>query len=369
MRSPARQWVRTAARATALLAAAALSVAAFTVPAGSISAHNGHGSLTVAPKPRPTASGDAKTGCIYSDNSVSEMERIGAAIGRPFECASVYNYSSSTWAQWELPWFIDGPPTDAQWAKWVKQDPGVRRMIIAQALIPTTGVPADWRKLGAAGAYDAHIRTLARNLIHAGLGHSIIDLAPEANGNWNIDNVGKTNAQYAQWRAYWARFARVMRSVPGAHFSFNWVLNSAYRDIPLAKIYPGNSAVNIVGVDVYDQAGIALPPAPSTARWTAIAHQPDGVATIAAFAKKHHKPLSIPEWGLVSHSSGGGGDDPAFVSAIADVMRVDNVAFQCLFDHAVDGVLPIQGEPASFGVYEQDFGAASEVAPLTARAS
>jgi len=339
-----------AARLKSRVLAFAGAVVAVLIGIALLTAYLGH-------TPEAPATGNAKSACLYSVNSVSELERIGAQIGRPFRCASVYDYGAATWSDWVSPWFTSNPPPDSQWAHWVQAAPGARRLIIGQAMIPSGQMPSNWRALGAVGAYDGYIRTLGRNLVQAGLGSSVIDLGPEANGTWNVDNAGQTDVDFSQWRTYWARFARVMKSVPGADFTFDWDLNSAVRSIPLAKIYPGDQAVDLIGVDVYDTATPALPAAPSPSRWQAIAAQPGGVLAILAFAKRHAKPFSVPEWGLVSFAGKGGGDDPTFVASIAALVRNNTVAFQSYFDHpGIGGTLAIQKNPRAFAIYKKSFG-------------
>ena len=43
-----------------------------------------------------------------------------------------------------------------------------------------------------------------------------------------------------------------MRSVPGTRFLFVWNPNACTTDLPLDDWYPGNSYVDIIGMDVYD---------------------------------------------------------------------------------------------------------------------
>ncbi|WP_217915592.1 hypothetical protein [Miltoncostaea marina] len=311
------------------------------------------------PAPMPLARGDAKTACIYSHNSIREMRMIGRRIGRDFRCASVYN-NVGTWAAWTNPWFITTGNLDNRWADWVRADPGRRRLVIGQSMIPTEGMPADWRRKGARGAYDARIRELSRNLVRAGLGRSVIRLGYEANGDWNADHVGHTARDHAHWRAYWARFTRVMNAVPGARFTFDWNLNAAYRDIPLRAIYPGDRAVDIIGVDVYDESGRALPAARSPRRWSAIAAQPGGVRDIVRFARARGKPLSVPEWGLIHPSGRGGGDNPRFVAAIAALVRNNTVAYQSYFNNdQLEPCLEIHKQRRAFAAYRAHFGGAS----------
>jgi hypothetical protein len=302
--------------------------------------------------------GDAKTACIYSHNSIRELRAIGRRIGRAFRCASIYN-APATWKDWRNPWFVHHGDPDYAWPAWVRENPRVRRMVIGQSMIPTGDPPRNWRRRGARGAYDSHIRALARNLVAAGMGHSVIRLGYEANGDWNVDHVGHTAQDFRWWRAYWARFARVMGSVPGARFTMDWNLNSAYRPIPLRAIYPGDRAVDVIGVDVYDSAGPPLP-APTRGRWDALIGQRGGVSDIVAFARARGKPISIPEWGLISARHKGAGDNPRFVAAVASLVRNNAVAYQSYFNNdQLIGCLEIQKTPRAFRAYARSFGRAS----------
>ena len=310
-----------------------------------------------AAQPEPVR-GDAKTACIYPHNSIRELRAIGARIGRPFDCASIYN-SAGNWRDWTNPWFLHHVDPDYGWPAWVREAPATRRMVIGQTMIPTAGAPPDWRRRGARGAYDRRIRALARNLVAAGLGRSVIRLGYEGNGDWNADHVGHTAADFRWWRTYWARFARVVNSVPGARFTMDWNLNAAYRAIPLERIYPGDRAVDVIGVDVYDSAGPPLP-APGRGRWAAQIRQPGGVSDILAFARAHGKPVSLPEWGLISDRHKGGGDNPRFVAAIASLVRDNVVAYQSYFNNdLLVGCLEIQKSPRAFRAYAHSFGRAS----------
>ena len=118
-----------------------------------------------------------------------------------------------------------------------------------------------------------------------------------------------------------------MKSVPGARFRFDWNVNAAVRPIPLARIYPGNDVVDIVGVDAYDQGVLGRHD-----RWTTIYRRPLGIADVLQFARRHRKPLSIPEWGLSPANVGlGGGDDPSYIKGIASIVAHNRVAYQAYF--------------------------------------
>jgi beta-mannanase len=131
----------------------------------------------------------------------------------------------------------------------------------------------------------------------------------------------------SQWAQFWRRTVQAMRSVPGAHFQFDWTINAAVRPIPLSDFYPGNDYVDIVGIDAYDQGVTAGQP-----RWQTIYTRPEGIADVLSFANGHGKPLSIPEWGLSAPGLGsGGGDDPSYVNGIGALVRDNNVAYQSYF--------------------------------------
>ena len=294
----------------------------------------------------------ATTTCLYSREQVNVLDDFGRALGRPLSCALVFNDVTTDWASWEKPWFTDDPSSNLNWASWVRAQNG-RTLIDTQSLVPS-GVPADWRARGAAGEYDAHAVTLARNLVAAGLGSAIIRLGPEANGDVKIDPIGTTPADYVNWRTYWARVARAMRSVPGAHFQFDWTVNAGYRPIPFDSYYPGNDVVDIIGIDSYDFT-VGHPTTPDQ-RWANQYNQPGGMRALIAYARARHKPLSIPEWGLVSTADRGGGDNPSYIDGIADVLRANHARYQSYFLSPNGGVgMTLTDAPRSFAEYQVRF--------------
>ena len=266
--------------------------------------------------------------CVYSGNKISGLWSFDRLVHTHVICAMVFDTDQPTWATWERPWFTDNPLPNENWVKFARR-PG-DQFIITVPLFPDQAQSQDWRTLGAAGAYTGYDRTLAKNLVASGMGDSIIRLAHEANGPWAPDNVGSTPYQWAEWKTFWRKTAIAMDSVPGAHFRFNWCISSGYRAIPFSAYYPGDDLVSSIGVDVYDGGEPANIPA-GPGRWAYQYDQPGGVAAIAAFAKAHHKPLSIPEWGLEPTTVGGAGDDFAFVAGIDKLLHTTDVAFESYF--------------------------------------
>ena len=332
--------------------AVSLSLGAVGSARATVSAHADRGSGSSVKR----GAVGVKMPCVYSSDHISMLDQFGDAIGRSFRCAMVFNDAAPDWSGWERPWFTNRTYADESWATWATARGEHRRLIITQNLFPASEDSARWLALGARGRFERHARTLARNLVHAGLGSSVIRLAHEANGNWYPDSIPGTKAGDARWIRFWRHTVIAMRSVRGAHFQFDWTVNAGYRPIPLTRWYPGNDVVDIIGVDAYD-SGVPAPVA-FAHRWHFLYHEADGVGAVKAFAAAHGKPLSIPEWGLGparQPGDGQGGDDPAYVNGIASVVAHDNVAYESYFDSGQEGT-QFFNSPRSMRAYRRAFG-------------
>ena len=330
------------------------------------------GSTAPAPTPSPTVSptgpahapGDNKTVCVDPSSSLAALQRFSTLVGRAVNCAALSNAAPADWAAWESPWQIRMPAAtypDYQWPQWVADGHGARTIVLSQALVPA-GMPTDWRAQGAAGAYDSHATALATNLVAAGLGSSIIRLSPKGNGDWQADSIGTTAADMANWKAYWARVVRVMRAVPGAHFTFDWSVNGNYRAIAFDSYYPGDDVVDSIGISQYDWAattvGLVQP-----ARFANQLGWTDGLAALVAYAQTHGKPLSISEWGLVDTAkAGGGGDDPYFVDQLGQIVKQNTTSFQVEEETTAGQGLPLANAPSALAMWKQHFGTGGDAA-------
>lgn len=295
---------------------------------------------------RPAHPGASRAAaCIYPGATHADLTRFERQIGRKVNCVVEYSMSAPTWAQWADPWFIKNASQNANWAGFVRSG---HQMILTISMFPTQVGASDWRAAGASGTYTTYARELARNLVRAGMGHVVIRLGHEANGVSYADNVGTTLAQETEWKEFWRRTAIAMRSVPGAHFDFNWCIANGPRPIPFTNYYPGNDVVDSIGDDVYDSG---LPTNVSfNDRWQYVYDEPGGVRAIAAFAHAQHKPLTVPEWGLSPRSDDGGGADPAFTRGFLAFLRKDHVQSESYFFSGSFGST-LSGDPTSLALY------------------
>jgi hypothetical protein len=278
-----------------------------------------------------TVADGQKRVCVHiGDSQVSELSTFATLVHRrAVDCALVYT-DGANWAAWADPWFLADPNPDTNWAAWVRGGPAndPRQLVISQPLIPAGIAKTNWRALGAKGAYTAYARQFAANLVAAGVGNAIIRLSWEANGTWNPDSIGSSRRDFANWVTFWRKTVSAMRSVPGAHFLFDWCVNNGYRTIPFNLYYPGDDVVDIIGNDPFDPMAV-----PKAARWNTVYGQQGGLDTLIKFAKAHRKPLSIPEWGVAAWTPAEAktADDPAYVNGIARTVRNNNVAYQSYF--------------------------------------
>ena len=209
---------------------------------------------------------------------------------------------------------------------------------------------------------------LAENLVSAGLGDSIIRLGAEANYTDPESTIGTDPSQYGDWAEYWANIVTAMRAVPGSDFRFDWTVNQYAAPVPFDLWYPGNSVVDIIGIDAYD-SGITDSSLTSDERWQRLLNEPDGLNALAAFAAANNKPMSIGEWGLMDAGSPeyGAGDDPTYVGGLASFIDTHPVVYNSYFLKPLgnsENILPLTAAPLSLSVYRSTLALNEGVAPL-----
>lgn len=245
------------------------------------------------------------------------------------------------------------------WGSWVAAQAG-RNLVLSVPMLagawdlsgPVKGTAAGQAvslSAGAAGAYDGYFQSLARVLVDNGLGNAWLRVGWEFNGGWY---TWRASSDTAHWPIFFQAIVGSMRGVAGSNFRFIWNPTIGYQQEPADQLYPGDSYVDFVGVDVYDQSWVAgsYPwPAGSTAAQIAAARQTawdkdihggdHGLAYWQSFANAHGKYLVIPEWGVCDRTDTHGGmDNPAFVQNMYDFMVAADVPYASYFDvNASDG--------------------------------
>ena len=279
------------------------------------------------------------------------------------------NVVYSQWLNRPLVWAEDFEPTDqwenniegggwqlGEWRDWKKALPG-RRLVLSVPLLPgdwnrhgakggaEKGQPVSWTA-AANGDYTEHFTKLAQNLVQYGLGDSIVRLGWEFNGGWYTFRASDNPKAFAK---YWGLVVTAMRAVPGAEkMQFCWNPASASLQFPAEQAWPGDEFVDIVGVDLYDQSWAKdTYPLPANGSpeeilkrqqkaWNDVLCNGDhGLMFWKKFADAHHKPLSIPEWGVCQRGDKhGGNDNPYFVEQMSKFILdpANHVAFHCYFD-------------------------------------
>ncbi len=232
------------------------------------------------------------------------------------------------------------------------------QMILGVPIIPSSnGTAVGTLATGATGAYDSYYTTLAQTLISYGDANAELRLGWEFNGNWYAWAVNN-DTDAANFAAYWRQIVTTMRAVPGANFQYVWNVSDDAGSFTLADAYPGSAYVSSIGVDAYDEHWGAATP---QATWSNLLTANAGLDWAASFGAANGVPVSLPEWGLATGTSGGSvgmGDDPYYINQMAAWIASNNVAFDSYFSFdASDGNHSLSSSlfPNAFAAFEADF--------------
>jgi len=220
--------------------------------------------------------------------------------------------------------------------------------------VPMLPAGANTLAEGAAGKFDDKFKQLATTLVNQGYGNAIIRLGWEFNGGWYPWAAAKDPTN---WVIYWRRIVTAMRGVQGAAFRFDWCPAQGQQQIAADKVYPGDSYVDIIGQDVYNQSwsGVTAP----ADRWNELLTQKYGLQWHRSFASAHNKPTSFPEWATGTRPDGhGGGDDPYFVTQMASWIGQSTAVYHNYWDYPAsdyNGKLSDGSKPLSGSTFRQLF--------------
>lgn len=238
---------------------------------------------------------------------------------------------------------IEGAPTflDA-WAKW-RRGKDDRMFVLNVPMLERNeeGVSdAEVRLMlrrGAAGAFDHHFRRLAERLVELKVPDTVIVLGWEMNG---ITYTHRCGPDPTAWKKYWNRIVTTMRAVPGQKFRFDFTPTRGRDAVPWKQCYPGDSTVDIIGMDAYDQ--------PRGMSFDEQVKEPYGLQEHVDFAKAHGKPISYPEWGLFRN-----GDNAEYMRRMLAWMAEHKPLYNTVTDYCPHGVWQCEDNPESSKVYRE----------------
>lgn len=236
---------------------------------------------------------------------------------------------------------IEGEPELLQpWAKWKKAE--ADRLFVLNVPMQERNEQhisdEEVRSLlrsGAAGRFDSHFTELARRLVALGVPDTVIVLGWEMNGTTYTHRCGPDPAS---WKTYWNRVVKAMRAVPGQRFRFDFTPNRGQDAVGWTSCYPGDSVVDIIGMDSYDQ-----PPGDS---FYDQVEEPYGLQAQVDFAAAHGKPVSYPEWGLFRN-----GDNADYMRMMLQWITDHRPVYQTLTDYCPHGVWQCSDNPKSSKVF------------------
>lgn len=273
----------------------------------------------------------------------------GCVNGRKDPYGAVNNAHYAAWLNRQVVWALDYQPGASwehmtghawqlePWSDWKKAVPG-RRLVLHLCIIPgpwngegpktgpMAGEPVSLED-GAAGKYNRFYHALALSLVKYHLDDTILRPGCEFNGGWfawRAQNPEKAKA----YAGYFRQIVTTMRAVPGAEkLQFDWNVSLGWCAFDPETAWPGDDVVDYVGVDAYDEcyAKNTYPFPPNSTeeekdlvrRKVWHEHLLNGKFSLnywSAFAQRHGKPLSIPEWGVNNKPDGhGGGDNPYYI--------------------------------------------------------
>jgi len=274
---------------------------------------------TAAPAPAPRAAATTAMGLFVPSQQPGDVRGLARRLHITVQGLSAYTTGTS----WSTIGHYVPPPTTL-------------RLFLSVSMNPDGGRPAQ------VPAHLGVFRQLAGNLVRGGQADAIVRIGWEWSATffpWGTQST--TPAQYV--RAFRA-IVTAMRAVSGARFRFDWCANSG--SVPTngsyAASYPGDAYVDYIGTDQYDDPGSS---------WVQDLDGTGGLASTAAFARAHHKAMSIPEWGL------NGQDDPSFIDLMHGFIAdpANHVAYDSYFSDDIAVNSDITLFPASEAAFVRDF--------------
>ena len=205
----------------------------------------------------------------------------------------------------------------------------------------------------AAGAFDQKFRDIGTALKNNGAGHAVIRLGKEANRGRSA--YGYTS--YSQKDSYIGCFQHASAALKAgsSELKIEWTNGrKTLNPVNPAEFYPGDQAVDIIGVHYYDNPELGRMTTQEI--WDRLYVQnnpgggPQGAGLWLALAKSKDKPLSISEWGIW------GREDPFYIEKMFQFFKTNaaDLAYESYFNCADHHqIYPVAKFPITSAKYKE----------------
>jgi hypothetical protein len=187
------------------------------------------------------------------------------------------------------------------------------------------------------GDYNDKWTQFGQNIKNAGLDdETVIRLGWEFNGDWYKWSAGNPG----QFVDCWQQIVGTVRKVaPKLLWDWNPNRGAGQALTDARKAYPGDSYVDIVGVDSYDM----FPGATNEAGWQEQYSGAYGLKFWVDFARQHGKKFSVPEWAVypgTASNGNNGGDNAFYVGKMHSFFKSlgSELAFEAYFNESASYV-------------------------------
>ena len=245
------------------------------------------------------------------------------------------------------------------------QGPSLKNLVrwTPQTVLSLAMVPASAKgqfAACAAGAFDPYFRQFGQLMAQDGAGRAVVRLGIEPNVGsashpWGVDSVDQIPA----WVGCFRREAAALKATaPGLRIEWTMAKRGKL-PVNLLAMYPGDDAVDLVGVHYYDTGPVkstqALWDQYYDATWNG---GPWGLGTWLAAARAHGKGLAVSEWGVWDNGQGAAAaDDPVYIRNMYGFFRAhaDRLEYESYFDDrpGVNQIFPVGAFPRASAAYQQ----------------
>jgi hypothetical protein len=253
---------------------------------------------------------------VYGANSPSAIREFESFLGRDVDAIHGV-VGGANW--WDF----------TQSANWAANDlwKGIDRPVLwSVPLLVWDGKPT--LEQAAAGNFNQHYRDVAESLLASRQGDNdpiYIRTGWENNlPNFPWSSIGHEDAFIGAFR----QFVDSFRDVSG-RFKFEWNINHTWNGPDPMKAYPGDSYVDVMGMDVY--WNVSQQGSNAQVAWDHIRNAPRGLDWFEKQADAHGKPTAYSEWGVDSNEA-------SFIKNMDAWFESHDVVYQSYWNSSSNGI-------------------------------